>query len=431
MAPVSAAPAGAVSQENVPRDLADPLSVNGDSQRFPIELEQPIHTPPETPARLYFPVERATLRNARRAEPFSVYIGGLLLGQDSPAATFRKTGGDDWIEVASDGTVSGTPGPYAARRSQVDIRAATDRGSTSLRLSIPVRHAGQNLVEDLHVMTYNMWHGGSQVNDYHEKQLRFILDSGADIIGLQESTRDHATRLGKALGWHHWQSSKSAGIISRYPIVEEHGEINRAGGVRIRLNGRRPNFDVNFWSTHLGYNPYGPYDFCYDHMTFDQVMQREAQSGRTPQITELMAGIQGQIDGSAKTPVILVGDFNAPSHLDWVEGLRKKNCGVAGFPWPTSVIPTEHGFIDSFRVAHRDPVVEQGTTWSPIFPLHEGDSGVPEPQDRIDFIYHTKGRLSVVDSRRIVVGEPTASPGHRDNEWTTDHAVVMTHYRLE
>lgn len=398
-------------------------------------LADPVDVTLDAPPSLFrFPVEQATLHNARRLEPYTAYIGGLLLGANDAEATFEKTGGDAWIRVEPDGSISGTPDPHSPRRSQVDIRATADNNtSATLHLNIPVRNAGARLVDDLQVMTYNMWHGGTQVNNYHEKQLRFILESGADIIGLQESTKDHATRLGRALGWYHWQSSQSAGIISRYPIVEEHGEINRAGGVRINLNGKGSGspFDVNFWSTHLGYTPYGPYDFCYDHMTFDQVMKREAQSGRTPQVTELMKGLKSQLDNSKKVPIILVGDFNAPSHLDWTEALREKNCGVAGFPWPTSIIPEEHGFIDSFRVAHPDPIKEQGTTWSPLFPFHNGDSGAPEPQDRIDFIYHTEERLKVIDSRRLVVGKPTPSPGHKDNEWTSDHAAVMSHYRLE
>lgn len=89
------------------------------------------------------------------------------------------------------------------------------------------------------------------MRNFHEKQVRFILESGADIVGLQETTSDHATRLGVALGWDHFQSSKSVGILSRYPIVAEYGEITRAAGVRIGLNGNMPG-ELNFWTIHTG-----------------------------------------------------------------------------------------------------------------------------------------------------------------------------------
>jgi hypothetical protein len=70
-----------------------------------------------------------------------------------------------------------------------------------------------------------------------------------------------------------------------------------------------------------------------------------------------------------------------------------------------------------------------GTTWSPIFPLSEGDTGIPEPQDRIDFIYATK-QLKVTTSRTTVVGMPQPPPNEADNEWTSDHAAVITFFEL-
>lgn len=391
-------------------------------------LAQPVNvTLKAPPADLYFPVANATLHNARQFEHFSARIDGLLLGKGDAKVGFEKAEGHSWIQVGSNGSISGQPGLLSPRRSTVLVRAVADNGSTAeIRLLIPVRRFYQSLVGDLRILTYNMWFGGTQVSNYHEKQLRFLLQSGADIVGLQETTSDHAARLGKALGWYYWQSTKSVGIISRYPIVKEYGEISRSGGVRINLNGRRPvlfgsPFEINFWTTHLGFDPYGPYDFCYAHMSPDEVTAREAESGRMPQMIETLEGMGPQLDNSYKVPVIFTGDFNAPSHLDWVESLREKNCGVANYAWPTSILPTERGLVDSFRIAHPDPAAEQGTTWSPILP--------GEPQDRIDFIYHT-GRLKVVDSRRLVVGEPKSSPDHRDNEWTSDHATVLTHYRL-
>lgn len=121
--------------------------------------------------------------------------------------------------------------------------------------------------------------------------------------------------------------------------------------------------------------------------------------------------------------------MNAPSHLDWVEGLREQNCGVADFDWPTSVLPTQAGLIDSYRVAHPDPVALKGTTWSPVYPFNGGTTGDPEPQDRIDFVYATQ-QLEVISSETVVIGDPQPVPNTADNEWTTDHAVVLTRFQL-
>ncbi|ETN40027.1 uncharacterized protein HMPREF1541_04302 [Cyphellophora europaea CBS 101466] len=394
---------------------------------------------------LYFPVEEATLHNARQGESYVARLGGLVLGVGNGTVGFDKASGDDWLHVADDGTITGTPGCKCPEKSHAEVLVTADNGSSArLRVVIPVRRRRQPLVDRLAVMSYNTWMGGTHVHNYHEKQLRFILESGADIIGLQEAAAgDHVVRLSEGLGWHYWQSNRSVGILSRYPIVEEYGEvdpvdvpveetkISPGGGVRIGLNGEsKAKSEVNVWSAHLSYQPYGPYDFCFDNMTEEEVLEREGFSGRPGQMQGILTRLESQLADSSNVPVILVGDMNAPSHLDWIEALREKNCGIAdNYPWPTSILPTDAGLIDSFRVAHADAAREQCLSWSPIYPFNEGSTGAPEPQDRIDFVYGT-AELRVQSSECLVAGEPRPVPDHEDNEWTSDHLAVLTHYRL-
>ncbi|KAM3420676.1 hypothetical protein BST61_g3931 [Cercospora zeina] len=368
---------------------------------------------------LKFPTGIARLHHARQWEAYTAHIGGLLLGKSDDRVTFERVGGERWISVSENGDVSGTPGLFDKDESIVTVRATAENGSTAtMRLRIPVRKVWQSLVPDLEVMAFNLWHGGTRVKNFHEKQLRFIINSDADVIALQEASNTHGQRLGQALGWSYYQSTGSVAVIRRYPIVEEYGEISASGGVRININGHRrlslKPTEVKIWSAHLGYTRYGPYDFCFDNMTKDEVLEREAESGQD----------------AWSVPVILAGDFNAPSHLDWVPELADKNCGIDRFDWPTSVLPTAYGLLDSFRGANLDPVAAQGTTWSPLYPRHNGERGREEPQDRIDFIYHTQERLRAVKSEAIVVGSPRPYPQHANNEWTTDHAAVRTHFRV-
>lgn len=402
-------------------------------------LAEPVGAALSAEGPVSFPVGEATLHNARQDQPYEAALGGLVSGGDSETE-FAKVTGDDWVQVSPDGTLSGTPRSSADRESppgaprpdrssaRVAVEATGSDGSTArLDVTVPVRRHNQPLVDELGVMSLNTWHGGTQINGYHEKQVRFLLESGADVVGLQETQGTHAARLAEALGWYHWQGSDSLGVISRYPIVAEHGEVNASGGVRIALDGEES--QINLWNVHLGYTPYGPYDFCFDGMDVEEVLEREAESGRTPQITDTLDAMSGQVDAADEVPVLLVGDFNAPSHLDWTEELREENCGYADVPWPTSVMPTEAGLTDSYRVAHPDPVAAPGDTWSPLYPFHEGSTGREEPQDRIDFVYHA-GDLTVLESHDLVVGDPAPAPGHADNEWTTDHAAVLTFYSL-
>ncbi|KAK4626027.1 uncharacterized protein CLAFUR5_05949 [Fulvia fulva] len=413
--------------------LSDDALEPGDYQAFFLAqdryewLAEPVNVTIEAPAAdIDFPVESATLHNARQGDKYTANIAGLVLGQSQDTVIFTKVSGEDGINVSQDGLITGTPSSTSQVPAELTISATASNGSNNtIRLTIPVRLKPQRLVSDLKVMSYNLWHGGAQ-------QLRFLLDSGAYVVAQQEASPDHAKRLGQALGWHHYQSSGSVGVISRYPIIEKYGQISASGGVRIDLNGGRDDdpVEINVWSAHLGYTPYGPYNFCFDNMTKEEVLAREAESGRIPQITAILDGIQSQLQEADRVPVILAGDFNAPSHLEWVPSLQEKNCDNDSLDWPTSILPTEHGLIDSFRVAHPDPAREQATTWSPVFPKHNGATGRDEPQDRIDFVYHTEDRLRVIGSEHLIVGDPAPSPGHKENEWTSDHAAVLTHYEL-
>ncbi|KAJ4175786.1 hypothetical protein NW755_014759 [Fusarium falciforme] len=387
--------------------------------------------PLETNGEVAFIASEVILPNARQGDEYSHRITGLIKGGGDSVTFSKHSRGPDWLFVSPDGVLSGTPGPEASI-SRVSIRATGTGSSTATAVfKIPVRPAGSPLVQKLQVLSYNMWHGGTQVNNYHEKQVRFLAMSGADIVGLQEDQSGrHAPRLASALGWHYWTSGGDVGILSKYPIVEEYGVIitpSRSGGARIALDGEDQ--QVNFYVAHLGHDPYGPYDFCFDNMTVERVLEREAQSGRTSQITDTLAAMEEHLAQADQVPTLLVGDINAPSHLDWIEELKEKNCGFWDVPWPTSVLPEEKGLIDSFRVANPDPVAVQGTTWSPVFPWNDSRE-LPEPQDRIDFIYYKGKGLKVQESRRVVVGEPKPYPDHKDNEWTTDHAAVLTVYEL-
>ncbi|KAK6346707.1 hypothetical protein TWF696_006822 [Orbilia brochopaga] len=380
-----------------------------------------------------FIVNDITLRNARQGDRYEAKIGGLIDG--GAAVAFQKVSGNDWLQLSNDGTISGIPPTSYTNgtdASTIVVRATSSTGATSeLKATIPVRAAGTPLVPEFRAMTFNMWLGGSQVKDSHRKQVRFIANTNVDIIGLQDTSGGHPKRLADALGWYFWSPPRSnIGTISRYPIVQGYDLVdNAATGMRVALDGDAS--QINFWSMHLEWTPYGPYDFCFGNMTVEQVLQREAESRRIAQVMDVLKAMDSQLVNANKAPVFLVGDANAPSHLDWTEALRSKNCGRANIPWPTSVKPTEAGLIDSFRVANPDPAAVPGTTWSPLHAtnVEGGITGKPEPQDRIDFIYY-KGGINVVDSKTIVVGNPKEQPQHKDNEWTTDHAAVITTFRF-
>lgn len=375
-----------------------------------------------------FYTDAVTLHNARVGDEFSANLTGLLGGGGGDVTvdySITASRGGDWLKVSSEGRLFGTPKSARHQTARVVVTAsASDNSTSDLVVTVPVAASGAPLVEYLNVLTYNMWFGGSKVNNYHAKQVAFLASSNFDIVVLQESWGGQAHRLGHALGWYSWQGVNSASIISRYPIVERYPQKNHGGAVRIALDGE--DLEINVWGVHLAYTPYGPYDFCYENMTVDEVMARERNSGREGQIKETVGLMKKHLDNSDRVPVILAGDFNAPSHLDWTKENSDEHCGAGDVPWPTSKVPVDAGLLDSFRTVHPDPARKPGYTWSPIYLDNEGR---PEPLDRIDIIYH-KGPMKVYWADKFIVGHPSPQPHHWENEWTSDHAAMLAKYDL-
>lgn len=377
------------------------------------------------------------LKNARVGEPYRASVGGLAFGETS-GLRFSAVTAPSWLAVGPDGDLAGTPPATAgARVARATVRATNAAGETDTAdVAIDVRPGDAPLVPKVRVLSFNLWHGGTQVRDGREKQLRFLLDRDVDVVGIQENEGVSTAELAKALGWSAYQASEDLGILSRYPIVRRGPSPSEsrlpANDALIRLDPERGT-DVAVWNVHLGYTPYGPYDACFGHYPVARLLQREAESGRTAQIQGVMDAMRADLRRSDRTQVLLTGDFNAPSHLDWTS--RTARCGYGDVPWPTSVAPARAGLTDTFRQVHPDPVTSPGTTWSPIYSTftggydHDDHVGEPEPLDRIDFVYG-KGPWETTSSEAVVAGDPAKIPDHRDNEWTSDHAAVLTEFRV-
>ena len=126
-------------------------------------------------------------------------------------------------------------------------------------------------------------------------------------------------------------------------------------------------------------------------------------------------------------PVVVVGDFNSPSHLDWTPAVAEARPDVPyAVRWPAPWAFAQAGFEDSYRDVHPDPVDDPGYTWTPGGP--EGDPD--EVFDRIDLVLHG-GPVTTLDSR--LVGERGAA----DVEvavpapYPSDHRGVVSTFEVE
>ena len=339
---------------------------------------------------------------------------------DPYLAACRALGVEPAACVAVEDTETGVASAEAAGcavlavPSLAPIGTAPGRTVRDTLVGVTPEELSRMVAPELRVMSWNLWLGGSKVDDHRAKQVKSILESGADVVGLQETAGTAAQELAEALGWHHHRAGENLGVISRHPITARFGDPDvgfyGAAGVRIEI---APGHEVDVWTAHLHYTPYGPYESAFDGLAAPGLIAHE--DVRLGQMREALDRIaESSADG---VPVVLVGDFNCPSHLDWPD--------VA---WPVTRAAQDAGFADSYREAHPDPVAEPGHTWSPIHPVHEDGSGRPEPQDRIDYVLH-RG-LTVRDARTLVTGTPRAWPDVAGNDWPSDHAAVVTTFAL-
>lgn len=125
------------------------------------------------------------------------------------------------------------------------------------------------------------------------------------------------------------------------------------------------------------------------------------QSKRPQQIQDFLTRAKQDI-ASGKV-VILGGDFNEASHLDWTEAVKNlyDHRGTV-INWSSTATLSKAGFKDSYRVLYPDEVNYPGFTW----PAQSSWTPKSDERDRIDYIfYYDNGNISVSDS--YIVGPKT------------------------
>ena len=210
-----------------------------------------------------------------------------------------------------------------------------------------------------------------------------------DIIGLQESY-DIGPQIADRFNYcFYGNPNTSTAVLSRYPI-EVVNEIQS----KIFLTD---SLYLNFFNIHLPAFPYQPYDIRDTLITTPSQAIFQAEQTRGIESTNLVELVDATKHLS-NMPIIVVGDFNEPSHLDWVIGAENPiNFQIPGdsdefvVEWPTSKKMLDLSLIDTYREIYLDPINYPGYTWTPFFNINE-------VHDRIDYIYyipHTVSDLSL------------------------------------
>jgi len=267
----------------------------------------------------------------------------------------------------------------------------------------------------LSVTTFNIWHGGNESGKEVglKRTIELMKQSKADVFTLVE-TYGSGERIADALGYHFYLISSNLSIMSRYPFADTYPIFRsfNSGGVQIALPGGRA---VNVFATWLHYLPDYWSGFMKPERWETTDFMKQENKTRGAEMKAIISELTPFLENADHIPVIIAGDFNSGSHLDWTADTKHVHHGYT-IPWPASTILANASVKDAWRVLYPDVKQHPGITWSPI------DASDTYQKDRIDYIYY-KGRPLSPSTAAVLERHPIGFP--------SDHAGVNVIFKLD
>ena len=344
----------------------------------------------------------------------------------------------------------------------------------SLVVSPALHAAGEKSnvpAKTIRVLQFNVWQEGTSVVDGVDKIAEVILKSGADVVAFSEvrnyKGEDWHTKILAALaakspesGFHGRYVAGDVGLVGRIPIVstavvfdETKADTGSIMAYRLSCPGAR---EVTVCTAHLDFKHYGlnlvrgyhggdpdwkmiddNQDGVPDRQTdAAAILGYDRKSRRGAAIEAFLAF--AKIEHAAARSVILAGDFNEGSHLDWTEAGKGvvSHYGVV-LPWDNSIALTKAGFRDTWRTIFPDVVNHPGVTW-PAPPFERQSTSwtrLSDERDRLDFIYASPdlrpSQAWIVGPRTSFVGDEIVTDSGEDSflcpdlPWPSDHKGVL------
>jgi uncharacterized protein YndB with AHSA1/START domain len=242
------------------------------------------------------------------------------------------------------------------------------------------------------VLVWNAWRGGNEVDQGPEKVLAVIREARPDLVLMQESYDIDGERptLGRwiagELGWSaHQGESPHLCVLSPsdYGATFFHHPWH---GVGVQISddlGR----SFQAWSIWLDWRANVANRLRDEPEISDEALiaLESGESDRLPQAHALLEAVNATAIGAEGMPILVGGDFNTPSHLDWTEDTERIFRFRRALNLPVSRTMHAAGFFDAFRWVHPNPVHAPGITWTPLFRGAGADK--PATFDRIDRLY--------------------------------------------
>lgn len=336
-----------------------------------------------------------------------------------------------------------------------------------LCMMLGLLHTAAGHGKGLKVFQINIWQETTMVKGGFDGLVNQIVNLDPDIVMLCEVRNfenvPFVPKLVKALrnkgktyyGKH--TPKVDVAVLSKYKILEQGRNCpnaSDAGSVlkaRIDVDGR----EVVVYSAHLDYTHYA----CYLPRGYDGVTWKNLPTPITDKTTIEKMNNESMRDEAIRhvtedamkehgNIILLGGDFNEPSHLDW--GEREKNLWDhrgAVVKWDCSVLLEKAGFKDCYRTKYPNAVTHPGFTYA----ADNADATIKDldwvpdtdGRDRIDFIYYRPAKsvklkdVFIVGPRGTILKNQRVTEKTKDNMiepfgvWPSDHKGVLAIFKLK
>ena len=245
------------------------------------------------------------------------------------------------------------------------------------------------------VMAWNILRSGNQIENGVDNVADMIKEINPDIV-LMVETYGSGHYIAKKNGYNFHLVAKEGtalddksvnlSIYSKFPFGERIDTDYPffLGGIEIFINNKK----VRFFSNWFHYQPWNnkPEDMG---KTVQELLEWERTEHRYNMIQKVLPYFEKYAKESDSIPIIVGGDMNSPSHLDWSEKTKNIHNGLV-VPWYSTKVFEDLGFTDSFREKNPNPIKYPGITW---------DHKERDDSHRIDYIFYKGKKLKSTQSK--------------------------------
>ena len=277
------------------------------------------------------------------------------------------------------------------------------------------------------VMAWNILRSGNQIENGVDIVSDIIKEINPDVV-LMVETYGSGPYIAKKNGYNFHLVAKEGtalddksvnlSIYSKFPFGER---IDTEypfflGGIEILINNKK----VRFFSNWFHYQPWNnkPEEMG---KTVEELLEWEKTEHRYNMIQKVLPYFKKYANESDSIPIIVGGDMNSPSHLDWSKKTKNIHNDLV-VPWYSTKVFEDLGFTDSYRHENPNPLKHPGITW---------DHKERDDSHRIDYIFFKGKKLKSTSSKTYMqFFNENININDKQFKYPSDHGIVVTNFKF-